>query len=67
MTSAVTRSPSPPPCDFIAQPNAAYVESTDPVGSEDHCLELDIYIAEGVTNAKTVLMYIHGGAHDYGE
>ena len=50
-----------------AQSNPSYVASDDPVGSEDHCLELDIYVAEGVTNAKSVLMYIHGGAHDFGK
>ena len=52
--------------DAAAQPSPVYIDNDNPVGSEDHCLELDIYIAEGVTNAKTVLMYIHGGALDYG-
>ena len=47
--------------------NNLFIDSTKPVGSEDHCLELDIYVAEGVTNAKSVLMYIHGGAHDFGK
>ena len=45
--------------DAAAQPNPPYNDNADPVGSEGHFLELDIYIAEAVTNAKTVLMYIH--------
>ena len=37
------------------------------IGSEENCLELDIHVAEGVTAAKSVSVYIHGGGHDIGE
>ena len=43
-----------------------FIDSTKLVGSEDHCLELDIHVAEGVTNAKSVFAFIHGGRHDFG-
>ena len=50
----------------VCPQNNASVDKTKSIGSEDHCLELDIHIAEGVTNAKTVLVFIHGGRHDWG-
>ena len=46
--------------------NNLFIDSTKPVGSEDYCLELDIHVAEGVTNAKSVFVFIHGGRHDFG-
>ena len=46
--------------------NNLFIDSTKPVGSEDHCLELDIHVAEGVTNAKSVFVFIHGARHDFG-
>ena len=50
----------------VCPQNNAFVDKTKSIGSEDHCLELDIHVAEGVTNAKTVLVFIHGGRGDYG-
>ena len=52
-------------CSFMRYA-PSLVDPTKMIGSEDHCLELDIHVAEGVTDAKSVLVYIHGGAHDFG-